>query len=103
MAHGKMKPAVLAINDINETHKPIVGAKALCLAHLFVAGFKVPEMICITTNCYESFVDKTGLRERIMLELSRKNFSDMRWEEIWDAALRIRNMFLTMPDRKSVV
>ena len=32
-----------------------------------------------------------------MLELHRKDFQDMRWEEIWDASLRIRNMFLTSP------
>ena len=31
------------------------------------------------------------------MELGRKDFADMRWEEIWDAALRIRNLFLTNP------
>ena len=35
-----------------------------------------------------------------MLELHRKDFKDMRWEEVWDAALRIRGMFLNkaLPD-----
>jgi len=28
-----------------------------------------------------------------MLELGRKRFEDMRWEEIWDASLRIRALF----------
>jgi phosphoenolpyruvate synthase/pyruvate phosphate dikinase len=41
-------------------------------------------------------VDHTGLRERIQLELHRKDFKEMRWEEIWDCATRIRNMFLRM-------
>jgi pyruvate,water dikinase len=40
---------------------------------------------------------RTGLRERILLELHRKDFKEMRWEEIWDCATRIRNMFLTKP------
>ncbi len=31
------------------------------------------------------------------MELGRKRFEDMRWEELWDAALRIRNLFLTAP------
>ena len=37
------------------------------------------------------------MRERILLELHRKDFKEMRWEEIWDCATRIRNMFLTKP------
>jgi pyruvate,water dikinase len=32
-----------------------------------------------------------------VLELYRKDFRDMRWEEIWDCATRIRNMFLKTP------
>jgi pyruvate,water dikinase len=42
-------------------------------------------------------VNRTGLRERILLELHRKDFKEMRWEEIWDCATRIRNMFLRIP------
>jgi pyruvate,water dikinase len=32
-----------------------------------------------------------------LLELHRKDFKEMRWEEIWDCATRIRNMFLSKP------
>ena len=42
-------------------------------------------------------MSRTGLRERILLELNRKAFKEMRWEEIWDCATRIRNMFLRKP------
>jgi pyruvate,water dikinase len=31
------------------------------------------------------------------LELNRKSFQEMRWEEMWDTSLRIRNMFLNTP------
>ena len=88
-----MKQLLLSIEEIKETHIGQVGGKALSLARLYQAAFNVPTMICVTTRCYDIFLDLTGLRERILLELNRKDFSDMRWEEIWDASLRIRNMF----------
>jgi len=69
------------------------GAKAGALLSLHQAGFKVPATVCISSAAYEQFVRHDGLQERIQLELNRKKFSDMRWEEIWDAALRIRNLF----------
>jgi pyruvate,water dikinase len=31
------------------------------------------------------------------MEIYRKPFEEMRWEEIWDTALRIRNMFIKTP------
>ena len=40
---------------------------------------------------------RPGSRARIGFELERKDLADMRWEEMWDAALRIRNLFLTTP------
>ena len=51
----------------------------------------------MTTDAYRAFIDATGLRERILLELHRKEFKEMRWEEIWDCATRIRNLFLRKP------
>ncbi|MCU0574322.1 MAG: PEP-utilizing enzyme [Syntrophobacteraceae bacterium] len=74
-----------------------VGGKGSALALLARNGFAIPRTLCVTMECYEHFVMRTGLRERILLELNRKDFNDMRWEELWDAALRIRNMFLTEP------
>ena len=31
------------------------------------------------------------------MELGRKPLDNMRWEELWDAALRLRSAFLTAP------
>jgi pyruvate,water dikinase len=42
-------------------------------------------------------VDRTGLRGRILIEFSRKRLEQMRWEEMWDASLRIRHMFAQAP------
>ena len=40
---------------------------------------------------------RAGLRDQMHMELYRKPFEEMRWEEIWDSALRIRNMFVKTP------
>ena len=74
-----------------------VGGKALALARMARAGIAVPPFIAVTTDAYEAFLDAAQLRAQILHELERKDFADMRWEEMWDAALRIRNLFLTTP------
>lgn len=50
-------------------------------------GIKVPYTICVTTEAYQSFLVGIGLREKILLEIERKAFSDMRWEELWNKQL----------------
>jgi rifampicin phosphotransferase len=77
--------------------KDRMGGKSAAIARLTKAGFRVPRSFVITRDVYDFFVEVTGLRGRIFLELTRKDFSDMRWEEMWDTALRIRNFFLTTP------
>ncbi len=85
---------VLALDRIDAAQRPEVGGKGFALAEMGRAGIPVPETLCISTRAYDAYVGDTGLRERIMLELSRKDFDEMRWEELWDASLRIRNLFL---------
>ncbi|MGC9323676.1 MAG: PEP/pyruvate-binding domain-containing protein [Desulfomonilia bacterium] len=82
------------INNLTEQDLKYVGSKAYALSVLLKHGFDVPKAACITTRAYEFYVKTTGLAERISMELSRKDFHNMRWEELWDASLRIRNMFL---------
>jgi len=72
----------------------ICGQKASSLNQLISQDINVPLGICITTPAYHQFINRTGIREQVILELSRKNFQEMRWEELWDASLRIRNFFL---------
>ena len=79
----------------SESNDPsLVGGKGAALAALARNGVKVPATLCLTTQAYELFVDAASLRPIIRQELGRKSFGDMRWEEIWDTALRIRNRFL---------
>ena len=74
-----------------------MGGKALALARMARSGIAVPPFVAVTTDAYAAFLDATGLSLRISFELERKELADMRWEELWDAALRIRSLFLTTP------
>jgi phosphoenolpyruvate synthase/pyruvate phosphate dikinase len=86
---------ILSAEKIHSGDRHRVGGKGYALSLLAKSGFKIPRTVCITSDTYQEYVLKTGLRERILLELHRKDFKEMRWEEIWDCATRIRYMFLT--------
>lgn len=88
-------PWLLPLDRIAEDHRPLVGGKALTLARLRRAGFPVPDALVLTVDAYEDFVTENGLKERVALEMGRKPFEEMRWEEVWDTALRIRHLFLS--------
>lgn len=74
-----------------------VGGKAHTLSRLLAAGHPVLPGWVVTTTAYRSFVTRHGLDRRIAMELSRKDPENFRWEELWDAALRLRNAFLRAP------
>ena len=88
---------ILSAEEVTPMDRHRVGGKGYALSQLAKGLFKIPRTICITSDTYQEYVRRTGLRERILLELHRKDFREMRWEEIWDCATRIRNMFLTKP------
>jgi hypothetical protein len=88
---------VLNLADIRPRDRRVVGGKAFSLAVLAQNGIKVPLTLVVTTRAYHDFVSAAGLKGRILMELGRKSFKDLRWEEIWDISLRIRHMFLTTP------
>jgi pyruvate,water dikinase len=88
---------ILTAAEVTQNDRNRIGGKGYALALLSRNGFKIPETVCLTVDTYNEFVNKSGLRERILLELHRKEFKEMRWEEIWDCATRIRNMFLRTP------
>jgi len=89
----------LPIHQAAGADRALVGGKTLALARLGAAGFKIPQALCVTTEAYRRFVESGGLRGAIARELGRKRFEDMRWEKIWDAALRIRTGDILSVDR----
>ncbi len=92
-----MSKPVIPMEEIRENDGKLIGSKAFSLHIITGEGLKVPPFVCITTEAYERYLESTSIKGRIILELSRKNIKDMRWEEMWDTSLRIRNMFLNTP------
>ena len=86
----------IPFSAVRDKDRRMVGGKGFALAVMVRQGFSVPPGICVTAEAYRRFVDETGLKVKIVRELNRKRFEDMRWEEMWDTALRIRNLFLKM-------
>ena len=85
---------IISLETIYGDMDTIAGGKAANLSRLLRAGYKVPQGFCITSNAYRLVVNATDIVKRIEIELGRKPLDKMRWEEVWDAALRIRSMFL---------
>ena len=85
---------ILPLSAVSSQDVALAGGKGCHLAVLAANGFAVPRTLTVTAKAYRRFVATNDLEDRILLELNRKAFADMRWEEIWDAALRIRNLFL---------
>ena len=90
-------PSVVSLAEAAEWPERWVGGKAAKLARLAQAGVRVPDGFCITSVAYERFVRAGGLVRVIQTELGRKPLDEMRWEELWDAALRLRSVFISMP------
>jgi rifampicin phosphotransferase len=86
---------IFRTEQIKESTKTLVGGKAFALAELIRYSVSVPDFICLSVDAYQKYVEATGLQARIQLEFFRKEFSQMRWEEMWDTALRIQHMFQT--------
>lgn len=95
---------VVPLAQVGSSHEPLVGGKSARLGALAHAGHSIASGFCVTIRAYELFLAESRLETLIRMELDRKRFEDMRWEELWDAALRIRSAFLahSVPERVAV-
>jgi phosphohistidine swiveling domain-containing protein len=93
------QPSNLVIDLVELTAADLhrAGGKAVALGRLASSGTPIPPGVCILTTAYDTYLDATGLRQRLPLLLERKPFNDMRWEELWDLGLRVRSLFLNTP------
>ena len=87
----------IPLTSVGQKDRMSVRGKGFALSMMIQKGINVPPALCVTTLAYRRYVELTGLKVRIGMELNLKSFEEMRWEEIWDTALRIRNMFSTTP------
>ena len=71
-------PWTLTSEAVTADVRHLVGGKAYRLARIEHLGRKTAPWICITTEAYDSYLDATGLRARIGLEINRKAFEKMR-------------------------
>lgn len=94
---------VVPLSGVSKDNEPLLGGKANTLARLKKAGFRVPRGFCITAHAYQRFLEAGDLHRTLHMELGRKAFESLRWEEIWDAALRIRSAFLRTAVPQEVV
>lgn len=85
------------LHELGPGDRAWAGSKAARLGQLARAGYRVPPGVVIGADAYRRYVDETGLASSITLMLHRKSFDEMRWEELWDLALRIRNRFARTP------
>lgn len=82
------------LNDLKDVSVPLIGGKAKKLYELNRIGFNTPAGIVITTKAYQDYISQTGIDTVIDMELGKKSLETMRWEELWDTSLRIKNHFL---------
>jgi pyruvate,water dikinase len=94
---GREKDWIIDLNKISKADEPLVGGKAARLALMLKAHYPVPAGFLLTVDAYDYFIHQTGLDRVIRLELERKSLDEMRWEELWDTALRIRTAFNSTP------
>jgi pyruvate,water dikinase len=85
---------LIPLSRAAEADESLVGSKALQLGRILRFGRRVPNGFVLTAHAYERFIQESRLTDVIRMELGRKPFSEMRWEEIWDTALRIRSAFV---------
>jgi len=84
---------VYTLSNVSGIGPEQIGGKAYNLGRLIQAGLAVPNGFCIGVAAYQTFIRHNNLSRVIRLEMGRKAFQSMRWEEVWDVALRIRSAF----------
>ena len=83
----------IPISTAHESPVKYVGGKTRNSSVCSREGFRIPQGFAIKTDAYLEFIKDNKIDKIIGLELARKNDQDMRWEEVWDSALRIRLAF----------
>ena len=73
---------IIPFESVTKADRSRVGGKGYALSVMARTGAKVPSGGCVTIDAYRNYVRRSGLAERIRLELSRKRFADMRWRDM---------------------
>ena len=95
MDRPKLEKYIVHLDSQHNLSINTIGGKALHLMELIQNGYCVASGFTITVDAYKDFINAHHLDSVVNNELGRKVFESMRWEEVWDASLRIRSEFLT--------
>lgn len=87
----------VALDRVQPEDRDRIGGKGYALSVMAGEGLRIPNALIIAVAAYKEYLARTGIGESIALEINRKVIEQLRWEELWDAALRIRNLFLRTP------
>lgn len=82
------------MDEISEETRSKVGGKAYNLSILQRNQIKIPKTLVLSSEIYDKFVKSSRLKERIPFVINKKPLNAMRWEEIWDLAIHIQNLFI---------
>lgn len=95
------KSLLTTIIDENTQKSALAGAggKAVNLHKAARQGFAIPKTLYVHERAYRAFIQETGLAAQIQ-DLLARDMDALRWEEIWDVSLSIRNLFMreAVPD-----
>ncbi len=72
----KMGRYIAQLEDLNKYSLPLVGGKAANLGEMYNAGLPVPYAFVVTVKAYEEFLEKSGLKEKILKILDETNTDD---------------------------
>ena len=84
---------VIPLSESATAGEELVGGKARTLGGLLRDGWSVPPGVVVSTLAYDRFRRAGDLERQVRIELGRKPTDGMRWEELWDAVLRLRHNF----------
>jgi len=68
---------VLPLEEVRRLGDRCAGGTAAMLSKLMVLGYLVRRGVCVGTEGYRRFVDRSDIRERIAMELGRKALLSM--------------------------
>ncbi|KZZ84317.1 phosphoenolpyruvate synthase [Bacillus sp. SJS] len=97
-----MSSLVLGLQEINKTHRAIVGGKALNLGRLFtIQGLHVPAGFCVTTGGYRKAIEQNESLETLLNQLSTVKAGER--ERIREMSRSIREIIMNADIPSDVV
>jgi pyruvate,water dikinase len=92
---------ILWFRECSSESLPMVGGKNASLGEMTTAGFPVPPGFAITTDAYDDFLNKGGIKERIQQALSRAEVQDVASME--NASKTVRQLIESVPIPERIV